>query len=122
MFIGPGRALLLASVLVLPAAAQASPASFDGSWSVTARPERGDCSRPYQLSFGVRNGALVYGPSGVQASGRVAGNGALRGVLAYAGAQASVSGRLSSRGRGQGRWTSSGTLTCSGRWSAQRTS
>lgn len=118
MFFGPARALLLASVLVVPTAAQAS--SFDGSWSVTARPERGDCSRPYQLSFGVRNGALVS--SGVQASGQVAGNGALRGILAYAGAQASVSGRLSRTGRGQGRWTSSGTLTCSGRWSAQRMS
>ena len=116
------------AVLALPTSADAGrrPADgggFDGRWAVFATPERGNCDRTYSFPFGIRGGALFYiGSEPVRVSGRVAPNGALRGFLAYSGAQASVSGRLSRSGWGSGRWSSAGSLTCTGRWTAQRTS
>lgn len=124
----------LASLALLSALAAPGPADaarrrapgafpFDGRWAVFATPERGNCDRTYSFPFGIRGGSLFYiGSEPVQVSGRVAPNGTLRASLAYSGAQASVSGRLSPSGVGGGRWQSAGSLTCAGRWSAQRTS
>lgn len=118
--------LTAALVTASPADAQrraAGGSPFDGRWAVFAIPERGNCDRTYSFPFGIRGGSLFYiGSEPVQVAGRVARNGVLRASLAYSGAQASVSGRLSPRGVGGGRWVSAGSLTCSGRWSAQRTS
>lgn len=121
--------LAIATCAALSATADAarlrrgSGAAFDGRWAVFATPERGNCDRTYSFPFGVRDGSLFYiGSDPVQVSGRVAPDGSLRGSLAYSGAQASVSGRLSRTGYGSGRWSSSGSLTCTGRWTAQRTS
>jgi hypothetical protein len=126
MNFGRSKIALLAGILALsaagPAAArQAGLSSFDGSWSVMAAPEGGSCDRVQQFSFGIRNGAVSYnGSEGIQVSGRVTAKGGVQATLAFAGAQANVAGRLMANGRGAGRWSSSGSLTCAGRWSAQR--
>lgn len=119
--------LALAALVAGPADAarlrEGAGSPYDGRWAVFATPERGNCDRTYSFPFGIRGGSLSYiGSEPVQVSGRVAPNGALRGALAYSGAQASVTGRLSRTGYGSGRWSSSGSLTCTGRWSAQKTS
>ena len=116
-------ALVAAPATTSAAARQSGLASYDGNWSVVVAPEGGNCDRAQRFSFGIRNGAVFYsGGGGVQVSGRVAANGGVRARLAFAGAQADVAGRLSATGRGGGRWSSSGSLTCTGRWTAQRTS
>lgn len=121
--------LAIAALAALPATAGAArvrdrgASTYDGRWAVFATPERGNCDRTYSFPFGIRGGSLFYiGSEPVQVYGRVAPNGSLRGALAYSGAQASVAGRLSRTGYGSGRWSSSGTLICAGRWSAQKTS
>jgi hypothetical protein len=121
--------LAITALAVVPSTAEAvrlrqgAGFTYDGRWAVFATPERGNCDRTYSFPFGIRGGALTYiGSEPVQVSGHVAPNGVLRGALAYSGAQASVSGRLSPTGYGSGRWSSSGSLTCTGRWSAQKTS
>lgn len=121
--------LVTAALATLPATADAAQrrqhagSAYDGRWAVFATPERGNCDRTYSFPFGVRGGSLSYiGSEPVQVWGTVAANGALRGALAYSGAQASVAGRLLANGNGSGRWSSSGSLTCTGRWTAQRTS
>lgn len=113
---------LLAILAVGPAAAaRAGVSSYDGSWSVVAAPEGGSCDRVQQFSFGIRNGSVSYnGSEGIQVSGRVTARGGVHATLAFAGAQANVAGRLMANGRGSGRWSSSGSLSCMGRWSAQR--
>jgi hypothetical protein len=126
MNFGRSKVGLLAGLLVLSAAAPAAAqrgrlSSYDGSWSVVAAPEGGSCDRVQQFSFGIQNGVVSYnGSGGVQVSGRVSAKGGVHATLAYAGAQANVAGRLMANGRGSGRWSSSGSLTCMGRWSAQR--
>ena len=122
--------LAIAAFVALPGSADAArrrPAgaadAYDGRWAVFATPQRGNCDRTYSFPVGIRGGSLSYiGSEPVQVGGRVSGNGTLRASLAYAGAQASVSGRLSPTGWGSGRWASAGSLTCSGRWTAQKTS
>lgn len=96
---------------------------YDGRWAVFATPVRGNCDRTYSFPFGIRGGSLFYlGSEPVSVEGRVAPNGALRASLSYSGSQASVSGRLTPSGWGSGSWISRGSLTCAGRWSAQKTS
>lgn len=123
--VGPVQLGLLAGLAMSAAApASARPAglsSFDGSWRVVAAPEGGSCDRVQQFSFGIHNGVVSYdGSEGVQVSGRVSAKGGVRATLLFAGAQATVAGRLSANGRGAGRWSSSGSLSCMGSWSAQR--
>lgn len=120
---------LLGAVLIGMAAAaigQSAPAhaslpnKHDGRWSIEVITEKGDCDRAYRYSVLVENGAARYaGSEPITVSGRVASNGAVNGSIAYGDNRANVTGKLAD-GTGAGRWTWSGSRTCSGNWNAER--
>jgi hypothetical protein len=120
---------LLGAVLIGMAAAaigQSAPAhaslpnKHDGRWSIEVITEKGDCDRAYRYSVLVENGAARYaGSEPITVSGRVASNGAVNGSIAYGDNRANVTGKLAD-GTGAGRWSWSGSRTCSGNWNAER--
>ncbi|GJD36019.1 hypothetical protein [Methylobacterium aerolatum] len=117
-------ALASLALLGLAAPAGAAPAAnrFDGGWSVTATGETGDCAGPYRYAIVIRDGIVDdAGGSDVDASGRTASDGRITGTIRKGLANVAVSGRL--RGSaGTGRWTLTGLGSCSGRWTARRSS
>jgi hypothetical protein len=103
------------------APAQASlPNKHDGRWSIEVITEKGECDRAYRYSVLVENGEARYGGSEpITISGRVASDGTVKGSIAYGENRANVTGRLA-EGWGNGRWTWTGSRTCSGNWNAER--
>ena len=96
------------------------PNKNDGRWSIEVITEKGECDRAYRYSVLVENGQARYGGSEpIQVSGKVAPSGAVKGSIAYGDNRADVVGNLSD-GWGKGRWTWSGSRTCSGHWNAER--
>ena len=118
-----GAVLIGMSVAVLgqSAPAQASlPNKHDGRWSIEVITEKGDCDRAYRYSVLVQNGEARYaGSEPIAVSGRVASDGTVKGSIAYGENRANVTGKLA-EGWGTGRWTWSGSRTCSGNWNAER--
>jgi hypothetical protein len=106
----------------LPGATRASPASFDGAWSVVVVTDAGSCERSTRYGVRIIGGRVVYdGGSGVALSGQVNGAGRVVVSLRSSESAANGSGRLSGSA-GAGRWVGvSGGSRCEGRWQAQRT-
>ena len=112
---------MAATVAVSSLPAQAAlPNKHDGRWSIEVVTERGECDRAYRYAVLVENGEARYGGSEpIAVSGRVAANGAVKGSIAYQENRAEVTGRLAD-GFGGGRWTWTGSRSCSGSWNAER--
>ena len=123
------RSLLSGAVLIgmalavvgSAAPAQASlPNKHDGRWSIEVITEKGDCDRAYRYSVLVENGEARYGGSEpIKVTGKVASSGAVQGSIVYGDNRANVVGKLS-EGSGSGRWTWTGSRSCSGNWNAER--
>ncbi|MCJ2019431.1 MULTISPECIES: hypothetical protein [unclassified Methylobacterium] len=95
---------------------------FDGAWSVVATTDTGACTGPYQYPIVIRDGTVDdAGGNGVDASGRTTADGRISGTIRKGLASVLVSGRLRGSG-GTGRWSLAGLGSCSGRWTARRTS
>ena len=111
----------MASAIVAQSPAYAAlPNKHDGRWSIEVITEKGECDRAYRYSVLVENGEARYGGSEpIKVSGRVAPTGAVKGSIAYGENRADVVGSLSD-GFGKGRWTWTGSRTCSGNWNAER--
>jgi hypothetical protein len=106
--------------------AQAAPgqptlsAKHDGRWSIEVVTEAGECDRAYRYSVLVENGKARYaGSEPISVSGQVASNGGVKVSIAYGETRANVTGQLS-EASGNGRWTWTGSRTCSGHWRAER--
>jgi hypothetical protein len=115
------RAALALAISFAGALGAARPAtaapSFDGVWSVVIMTEKGTCDRAYRYPVRISNGEVQNdGPSLVNVSGRVGGNGAVK-VLVSAGDQSATgTGRLSGK-IGGGQWSGG---ECAGHWQAER--
>jgi hypothetical protein len=109
-------AISFAGALGAAAPAAATP-NYDGLWSVVIVTEKGTCDRAYRYPVRISNGAVQNdGPSMINVSGKVGGNGAIT-VLVSAGDQsASGTGRLSGKAGG-GKWSGG---ECAGHWEAER--
>jgi hypothetical protein len=109
-------AFSFASALTAARPAVAAP-SYDGVWSVVIMTEKGTCDRAYRYPVRISNGEVQNdGPSLVNVSGRVGGNGAVK-VLVSAGDQSATgTGRLSGK-VGGGQWSGG---ECAGHWQAER--
>jgi hypothetical protein len=95
---------------------------FSGRWSVQAITEEGACSRAYRYPILIQDGAVRHGGSaGPAVSGRVQANGEIQGSIQRDTTRADVIGRLSERS-GSGTWRTSGAVSCSGRWNAEKRS
>jgi hypothetical protein len=113
------RASLLA-IAVTTATASIAFAStpYDGRWSLSIVTQRGACDT-YNFPVDIANGQVSF-PGLVRASGRVGKGGAVRVNVAAGDKSASGAGKLTG-GSGHGRWSGrSGSATCSGTWTAQR--
>jgi len=109
-------AILFAGALGAAAPAAAT-ANYDGLWSVVIVTEKGSCDRAYRYPVRISNGAVQNdGPSLINVSGKVGGNGMVT-VLVSAGYKtASGTGRLSGKAGG-GKWSGG---ACAGTWEAER--
>jgi len=95
---------------------------FDGAWSVVATSSESSCTGPYNYPIVIRDGQVDdAGSNDVDASGRAGADGGITGTIRKGLAVVTVSGRLKGKA-GSGRWTLSGLASCSGRWTARRTS
>ena len=115
---------VLAALLSGPMIGQSSAARaavHDGNWSVLIITEKGDCDRGYRYPVNVSNGHVVYtGQAGLNLSGTVAPNGAVKVSIRMGDAGADGQGRLSTTS-GSGTWRGAGSGgTCAGRWEAER--
>ena len=87
-------AVSFAGALGAAAPAAAAP-SYDGLWSVVIVTEKGSCDRAYRYPVRISNGAVQNdGPSLINVSGKVGGNGAVT-VLVSAGDKSAASAGLS---------------------------
>lgn len=99
---------------VAPAAAKPT---LDGQWSVVIVTDKGSCDRAYRYPVRISNGEVVNdGPSLVNVSGKVNGNGAVKVLVSAGDKSATGVGKLSAK-IGGGSWSGG---ECSGRWQAER--
>ena len=101
----------------LGAAPAAAKPNYDGLWSVVIVTEKGDCDRAYRYPVRISNGAVQNdGPSLINVSGKVGGNGAVTVQVSAGDKTASGTGRLSGKAGG-GKWSGG---ACAGTWEAER--
>ena len=99
------------------AAPAAATANYDGLWSVVIMTQRGTCDRSYRYPVRISNGAVQNdGPSLINVSGKVGGNGAVTVLVSAGDKSASGTGKLSGKAGG-GQWSGAG---CGGHWEAER--
>src|SRR5580693_180752 len=97
-------AISLAGALGAAAPAAATP-SYDGLWSVVIVTEKGTCDRAYRYPVRISNGAVQNdGPSLINVSGSVRGNGAVTVLVSAGDKSASGTGRLAGK-VGGGKWS-----------------
>ena len=109
-------ALSFAGALSAIAPAAATP-NYDGLWSVVIVTQKGTCDRAYRYPVRISNGAVQNdGPSLINVSGKVGGNGAVTVLVSAGDKSASGTGRLSGK-VGGGKWSGG---ECAGSWEAER--
>jgi hypothetical protein len=109
-------AISFAGALGAAAPAAATP-NYDGLWSVVIVTEKGTCDRAYRYPVRISNGAVQNdGPSLINVSGKVGGNGAVTVLVSAGDKSATGTGKLSGKAGG-GQWSGAG---CGGRWEAER--
>ena len=109
-------AIAFAGALGAGAPAAAKP-NYDGLWSVVIVTEKGDCDRAYRYPVRISNGAVQNdGPSLINVSGKVGGNGAVTVLVSAGDKSANGKGKLSGK-VGGGVWAGG---SCAGRWEAER--
>jgi hypothetical protein len=109
-------AVSFAGALGAAAPAAATP-SYDGQWSVVIVTQKGTCDRSYRYPVRISNGAVQNdGPSLVNVSGKVGGNGAVTVLVSAGDKSATGVGRLSGK-VGAGKWSGN---ECAGVWEAER--
>ena len=115
------RACVLAMVcgaFVASAALARSP--YDGGWSVVFYTRSGACDATYRTGVIIQNGVIYAETGGINFSGQVSSNGAVRASVSSGGQYASGGGRLSHYSGG-GVWQGQGSRgACSGTWTADR--
>jgi hypothetical protein len=114
-------ALALIAISFAGALGAATPAAatpnYDGLWSVVIVTEKGTCDRAYRYPVRISNGAVQNdGPSLINVSGKVGGNGAVTVLVSAGDKSATGTGKLSGKAGG-GQWSGAG---CGGRWEAER--
>ena len=109
-------ALSFAGALSAVAPAAATP-NYDGLWSVVIVTQKGTCDRAYRYPVRISNGAVQNdGPSLINVSGKVGGNGAVTVLVSAGDKSASGTGKLSGKAGG-GKWSGG---ECAGTWEAER--
>ena len=121
-FARPRRLALLAvlAAAMVPSAADARTANYDGIWNVTFATTRGNCSSGYSVPFTV-TGSRVSSAGGGRVSGKVNRSGAVAVQVSVGASHATGGGRLAGMsGAGSWRGVISGDQ-CSATWQATRT-
>jgi hypothetical protein len=109
-------AISFAGALGAAAPAAATP-NYDGLWSVIIMTQKGDCDAAYRYPVRISNGAVQNdGPSLINVSGKVGGNGAVTVLVSAGDKSANGTGKLSGK-VGGGKWTGG---ACAGTWQAER--
>ena len=109
-------ALAFAGALSAAAPAAATP-SYDGLWSVVIVTQKGTCDRAYRYPVRISNGAVQNdGPSLINVSGKVGGNGAVTVMVSAGDKSATGTGKLNGK-LGGGKWSGG---ECAGTWQAER--
>lgn len=109
-------AVSFASALGAAAPAAATP-NYDGLWSVIIMTKKGDCDAAYRYPVRISNGAVQNdGPSLINVSGKVGGNGAVTVLVSAGDKSANGTGKLSGKAGG-GKWSGG---ACAGTWEAER--
>jgi hypothetical protein len=114
-------ALALVAISFVGAFGAAAPAAatpnYDGLWSVIIMTTKGDCDASYRYPVRISNGAVQSdGPSLINVSGKVGGNGAVTVLVSAGDKSANGTGKLSGK-VGGGKWSGG---ACAGTWEAER--
>ncbi len=111
-----GIAIVLSAI---PAAAALAGSTYDGAWNLVFVTQRGACDPNYSFGINIANG-IVSHPNLVRFTGRVTINGLVHASVTVQDKYAVGSGRLT-KTSGQGTWKGrSGSASCSGYWTAQK--
>jgi hypothetical protein len=109
-------AISFAGALGAAPAAAAAP-NYDGLWSVVIMTQKGTCDRAYRYPVRISKGAVENdGPSLINVSGKVGGNGAVTVLVSAGDKSATGTGKLSGK-IGGGKWSGG---ECAGTWEAER--
>ena len=101
----------------LGAAPAAAAPNYDGLWSVVIMTQKGTCDRAYRYPVRISKGAVENdGPSLINVSGKVGGNGAVTVLVSAGDKSATGTGKLSGK-IGGGKWSGG---ECAGTWEAER--
>lgn len=113
---------VLVAALPLMTEAALAEQSFDGHWNIQAVPEKGACKRTHQYKLVIENGTIRSGASKMvrgNVTGGLQPDGRIQGSVQRNRTRIDVTGNLSGS-TGSGEWATSGRVTCSGRWSAEK--
>jgi hypothetical protein len=117
----PTAALLVAAAPALAAKKSVKvPNRYDGTWSIEVVTEDGPCDRAYRYGVRIERGQASYAGGEFTVNGQVSPQGGVRAVISRGSDSANVVGRLGRQGIGNGTWTTTGPISCSGRWNAER--
>jgi hypothetical protein len=109
-------AISFAGALGAAAPAAATP-TYDGLWSVVIVTQKGSCDKAYRYPVRIANGAVQNdGPSLINVSGKVGGNGAVTVLVSAGDKSATGTGKLTGK-VGGGKWSGG---ECAGTWEAER--
>jgi hypothetical protein len=111
----------LVAVILMPINNTAlAQSAFNGHWNVEVVPEKGACRRNHRYQVVIENGRVRDGgKQHVSITGGLQPNGQVRGSIQRNRTRIEVTGNLSGHS-GAGRWTTTGRLTCSGQWRAEK--
>jgi hypothetical protein len=110
---------VVGSCLVGLAFAAEARSLYDGFWDLSFATQKGACDPTYNFSVNINDGIITH-PNLVRFRGSVARSGAVRASVTVQDKYASGSGKLSNN-TGHGIWRGySGSIRCSGYWTAQR--
>ena len=110
-------AISFAGALGAAAPAAAAAPNYDGLWSVVIMTQKGTCDRAYRYPVRISKGAVENdGPSLINVSGKVGGNGAVTVLVSAGDKSATGTGKLSGK-IGGGKWSGG---ECAGTWQAER--
>jgi hypothetical protein len=99
--------------------AKATPAGFDGAWTVLIITQAGSCDQGYSFPVQI-SGGQVTSSGMANITGTVGRGGGVTVRVTQGGSYATGTGRLGATG-GAGRWSGRGSSgACSGRWQATR--
>jgi hypothetical protein len=99
------------------------PNRYDGAWTIVATTSEGPCAAQTSYQVQIKDSDASIPGDEVDIDGGVSSSGSVQATITSGSNTVPIAGSLDTQGAGSGTWrTTGGAISCSGRWSARRSS